>query len=72
MRQTRLVPESPTLRTCYEMYYFILFTSRYLTKDLRGIVDNVWLRDSFFAHVENILLAMMFDEKIKKRYIAFS
>lgn len=38
-------------------------SSRYLSKELRDIVDPVIERNSFFAHPENVLLAMITDER---------
>lgn len=41
--------------------------SRYLQKDLKDIVDAVIQRNGFFGHPENVLLAMIADERVKVR-----
>ncbi|CAH2100076.1 unnamed protein product [Euphydryas editha] len=38
-------------------------TSRYLSDDLKKVVHPVIERNAFFAHPENILIAMIFDER---------
>jgi hypothetical protein len=44
--------------------------SRYLAGELREIVDAVIQRNAYFAHPENILLAMMSDERPNIRKLA--
>ncbi|GBN89933.1 hypothetical protein AVEN_41128-1 [Araneus ventricosus] len=38
-------------------------TSRYLSDELLQVVDPVIQRNAFFAHAENVLLAMLVDER---------
>ena len=50
-------------------YKFIRWT-QYLDTNLRGVVNNVIKDNSYYAHSENILLAMLFDDKKESRNIA--
>lgn len=50
-------------------YKFIRWT-QYLDTNLRGVVNNVIKDNSYYAHSENILLAMLFDDKKETRNIA--
>ena len=45
--------------------------SRYLKTNLRCIVDEVIQRNAYFSHYENILLAMLTDERNHIRKLAF-
>jgi len=45
--------------------------SRYLDKPLRDIVDTVIQRNAFFGHAENILIAMLSDERTNIRELAY-
>ncbi|GBN05823.1 hypothetical protein AVEN_268681-1, partial [Araneus ventricosus] len=38
-------------------------TSRYLSNELLQVVDPIIQRNAFFAHAENVLLAMLVDER---------
>ena len=49
----------------------LIHYSRYLPVDLGKIVDAVIQRNAFFAHQENLLLAMMTDEMPHVRKLAF-
>lgn len=44
--------------------------SRYLPDSLRKVVDNVIQRNAYYAHPENILLGMVFDENEDIRQLA--
>jgi len=44
--------------------------SRYLSKDMRAIVDPVIQRNAFFGHSENILVAMLTNERRHIRELA--
>lgn len=41
---------------------FIIY-SQYLPKDLLPLIQNVFKNNSYFAHPENIILSMLFDER---------
>ena len=41
----------------------IIQQSRYLSKELRDIVDPVLQRNGYFSHPENLMLAMITDER---------
>lgn len=43
--------------------YRAIETSRYLTNELKAVVFPVIERNAFYAHPENILIAMLFDER---------
>lgn len=43
--------------------YRIIETARYLSDELKAVVFPVIERNSFYAHPENILIAMIFDER---------
>lgn len=45
--------------------------SRYLEKHLRDAVDEVIQRNGYFGHAENILLAMLADERSQIRELAY-
>lgn len=44
--------------------------SRYLSMDLKTVVDECIKRNAFFAHTENLLLAMLSDDRIGVRKLA--
>ncbi len=46
--------------------------SRYLPKNLKEIVDPVIQRNGFFGHPENVLLAMVADERKEIRELAYN
>ena len=48
----------------------MIHLSRYLPLDLLSVVDAVIQRNSFFAHQENVLLAMLTDERDVIRKLA--
>lgn len=52
------------------LWYFIQ-ASRYLQRKYRIIVDQAIQRNAYFAHPENILLAMIHDEKKEIRQLAY-
>ena len=54
---------TPILQGCAKHLYQIIQTSRYMNDDLNKIVDPVIERNSFFAHPENIIIAMITDER---------
>jgi hypothetical protein len=43
--------------------YKAIQTSLYLSEDSKKVVHPVIERNAFFAHPENILIAMIFDER---------
>lgn len=47
-----------------------ILKSRYLTDELKKVVDPVIQRNAFFTHPENLLLAMLTDEKSEIRKLA--
>lgn len=51
--------------------FHVIQTSRYLSDDLREVVDAVIQRNAFFAHPENVLLAMIVDEREHIRELGY-
>lgn len=49
----------------------LINNSRYLEPDLQDIIDPVIQRNSYFAHEENLLLAMLTDDRKHIRELAF-
>ena len=51
----------------------MVYDSRYLDQNLLQVVDPVLERNAFFAHVENRLLCMIFDERknIRKKALNY-
>jgi hypothetical protein len=47
-----------------------ILKSRYLTDELKKVVDPVIQRNAFFSHPENLLLAMLTDERPDIRELA--
>ncbi|KAF2892021.1 hypothetical protein ILUMI_14152, partial [Ignelater luminosus] len=44
--------------------------SRFLPKNLRSVVDSVIERNAFFAHLENLLVGILFDDRDHIRELA--
>jgi len=47
-----------------------ILKSRYLSQDLKSIIDPVIQRNAYFAHPENILLCMLADDRKTIRELA--
>jgi hypothetical protein len=52
-------------------FFLMIKNSRYLANSLREIIDKVLQRNAFFAHQENILLAMIFDSRANMKTLAY-
>ena len=50
----------------------VVCQSRYLPDELEQVIDPVLKRNSFFAHPENLLLAMITDDRIHVRKLGLS
>jgi hypothetical protein len=50
-------------RHIFEMFY----SARYLRPELQDVVKNVIQTNAFFAHCENVLLAMLVDKRVEVR-----
>ena len=48
----------------------MIFRSRYLSDDLKAVIDPILQRNAFFAHQENILVAMLHDSRKHIRELA--
>lgn len=48
--------------------WFLANSSRYLSDDLKLIIDPVIKRNSFFAHSENVLIAMLVDNETTRKF----
>jgi len=53
----------PLCKDGAKLFFKTIYSSRYLSKELRDIVDPVIQRNSFFGHHEILLLAMISDER---------
>lgn len=51
-------------------FWKLISLSRYLESDLREVVDTVIQRNAFFAHPENLLIAMLTDQRPHIRELA--
>lgn len=49
----------------------MIYLSRYLTAELKAVVDPVIQRNGYFGHPENILIAMLADENPTMRELAY-
>ncbi|CAK1579256.1 unnamed protein product [Parnassius mnemosyne] len=50
--------------------YKLISASRYLTAELKAVIDPVIIRNGYFAHPENLLLAMLIDSQQHIRELA--
>ena len=54
---------APSCKDGVRHVYNTILKSRYLEDDLKNVVDPVIQRNAFFSHPENLLLAMLTDER---------
>lgn len=54
------------------LFYKFIRWIQYLDTNLRGVVNNAIKDNSYYAHSENILLAMLFDDKKKRHETSLS
>ena len=52
--------------------WFMISNSRYLTDNLKSVIYPVIQRNAYFAHTENILVAMLSDSRQEIRKLAFN
>lgn len=52
------------------LFFKFISWTRYLQPNLRQVVSRVIQDNAYFAHSENILLSMLFDDRMEKRNIA--
>ncbi|KAL4718111.1 hypothetical protein ACJJTC_005692 [Scirpophaga incertulas] len=64
------IKSKPSCKDGSRHLFNIIYSSRYLPDDLKGIVDTVIQRNAYFAHAENVLLAMITDERKHIRELA--
>jgi len=60
--------------SCIESFqhiYQMTIFSRYLSKEMRAIVDPVIQKNAFTGHAENVLLAMLIDERTNFRELTY-
>lgn len=65
-----LIKNKPSCKDGSRHLFYIISASRYLSEDLKKIIDPVIQRNSYFAHPENMLLAMLTDDKKHIRELA--
>ena len=51
--------------------YQAIVSTRYLSQDLKAVIDPMIEQNAYFAHPENLLLAMAMDERRHVRELAF-
>lgn len=66
----KTVQLSPSCTVQDTYVFYIIEKSRYLPDELKKVIDPAIQRNSYFAHPENILLAMMTDERKHIRELA--
>ena len=64
------IKQKPSCKDGARHVFMMIKNSRYLTDELKAIVDPVIQRNSYFAHPENLLLSMMTDERPRIRELA--
>ena len=64
------IKTSPSCKDSARHVYITSLKSRYLTDDLKEVVDPVIQHNTFFSHPENLLLAMLTDERQATRELA--
>jgi hypothetical protein len=64
------IKQKPSCKDGARHVFMMIKNSRYLTDELKAIVDPVIQRNSYFAHPENLLLSMMTDEQPSIRELA--
>lgn len=65
-----LIKSKPSCKDGTHHLFNIIVASRYLPETLKKIIDPVIQRNGYFAHPENILLAMITDERKHIRELA--
>ena len=53
----------PTIKDGPKHLFQLITLSRYLPQAMKAIIDPIITRNSFFAHPENLLLAMLYDDR---------
>lgn len=64
------ITNKPSCKDGSRHLFKIIFSSRYLPDNLKGIVETVIQRNGYFAHAENLLVAMITDERKHIRELA--
>lgn len=64
------IKNAPSCKDGARHVHSTILKSRYLTNDLKKVVDPVIQRNAFFSHPENLLLAMITDERPHIRELA--
>lgn len=54
-----------------KLLFYTIQLSRYLPDNLKSVTDSVILRNGFFGHFENILIAMLVDKREHIKKLAF-
>ena len=61
---------NPTIKDASKNLFRTIYFSRYLKQDLKCIVDKAIQHNGFYAHPENLLVAMLTDERKHIRELA--
>ncbi|KAF2902020.1 hypothetical protein ILUMI_04171 [Ignelater luminosus] len=65
-----LIKQNTSLKDRPKHIFQLIMYSRFLPKNLRSVMDSVIERNAFFAHPENLLVSMLFDDKDHIRELA--
>lgn len=66
-----LIKQNASFKDGAKHIFQLITYSRFLPENLRYVVDSVVERNAFFAHPENLLVSMLFDERDHIRELAF-
>ncbi|KAF2898173.1 hypothetical protein ILUMI_08002, partial [Ignelater luminosus] len=65
-----LIKQNISLKDGPKHIFQLIMYSRFLPRNLRSVVDSVIERNAFFAHPENLLVSMLFDDRDHMRELA--
>lgn len=65
-----LIKQKTSFKDGSKHIYQLIMLSRFLPENVRSVVDSVIERNAFFAHPENLLVSMLFDDRDYIRELA--
>lgn len=65
-----LIKQKTSFKDGAKHIFQLIMYSRFLPENLRSVVDSVIERNAFFAHPENLLVSMLFDDRDHIRELA--
>lgn len=66
-----LIKQNASFKDGAKHIFHLITYSRFLPENLRYVMNSVVERNAFFAHPENLLVSMLFDERDYIRRLAF-